>query len=507
MEASAKKEKRKLEQIINTYFTTPIQPPLYTFFSSTSRNKTLSNQKGYESDSEESEESSSTITEEPRSNASAQKLSLEKQKVAKEKLAELNDLYYIAQDLQLAKKLKALEDNSEVIHYDSPGRPSFLQQNPDLPMQLHSCIEFGSTAQKRRKEIIKVRTTLHLKTEMEARYKIYMSPIQMMSVSRNEMKDYIDEHCCLSLVKSAQQFVTSFASHSVIILQDDKAKVPLGVPAVGWIFKTIQSDNEPVTIPDYDFPKGSIQKLIPSVYLIIDPEDSSEMLQKGQLSIFICTSSSTHMADILSLLENLDLDQTLKIENEFKPILVLLVDKQSAYNPVERNSNLELRNFNYASEKLRDLWQRNDIHGHKVAVNSIDYKINPFDETFDISWNWIDKHNVEALLAENNRFLPPLTKDRNGHFLSLIHILQYMDKNKLPGYDQNCPSISQKMYSRLTCSTCKQYFSTLAFLTQHKKTSHFSTNRNPKINAITDDYLPPLPYVYVENILNSSISD
>ncbi|RIB23373.1 hypothetical protein C2G38_2171501 [Gigaspora rosea] len=81
-----RKEKEDLEQIINTYFTTPIQPPLYTSFSSTSRNKTLSNQEGYESDSEESDESPSTITEEPWSNASAQKSSLEKQKAAEENL-------------------------------------------------------------------------------------------------------------------------------------------------------------------------------------------------------------------------------------------------------------------------------------------------------------------------------------------------------------------------------------------------------------------------------------
>ncbi|CAG8844678.1 8512_t:CDS:2, partial [Gigaspora margarita] len=220
------------------------------------------------------------------------------------------------------------------------------------------------------------------------------------------------------------------------------------------------------------------------------------------------------MADILSLLENPNLDQTLKIENEFKLILVLLVDggldknprylknieeycklfkilnldyftirthapEQSAYNPVERSmstlseklgeiilpvdhfgshldtmgnvtdSNLELRNSHYAGEKLCDLWQRDDIHGHKR------------------------NKTVEALLAENNRFLPPLTKDQD------------------------------EMYSRLTCSICKRYFPTLAFLTQHKKAIHFSTtHKKPKINAITDNYLPLLPYVYVKTVLD-----
>ncbi|CAG8821321.1 2876_t:CDS:2 [Gigaspora margarita] len=333
-----RKKSEDIEQIICTYFTIPIQPTLYTSFLSTSRNSntlnhqkekhessiTVSEKSSEESPEESSEEgddeSSISISEKPRFNALAQKLALTKQKAAEKKLKELNNLHCIAQDLQLlaqakcrAKKLKALEENNEVIHYDSPRWSSFLQQNPNLPMQLHSCIEFGSAMQKRKKEIIKVHTSLHLKAEMEERYKVYMSrsclntylwprcinslsakwhhhpiAIQVMSVSRNEMKEHIDEHYY------------------------DKAKVFLGITAVGWTFKTIQSDNEPVAVPNHDFPKNSIQKLIPSVYLTIDPKNSNDSLQKGQLLILIRTSSSTHMADILSLLENPDFDQALK---------------------------------------------------------------------------------------------------------------------------------------------------------------------------------------------------
>ncbi|CAG8850844.1 28750_t:CDS:1, partial [Racocetra persica] len=40
------------------------------------------------------------------------------------------------------KKRETLENKGELIRYDSPGRPSFLLLNPDLPEQMHSCIEF-----------------------------------------------------------------------------------------------------------------------------------------------------------------------------------------------------------------------------------------------------------------------------------------------------------------------------------------------------------------------------
>ncbi|CAG8745929.1 23308_t:CDS:2 [Gigaspora margarita] len=55
---------------------------------------------------------------------------------------------------------------------------------------------------------------------------------------------------------------------------------------------------------------------------------------------------------------------------------------------------------------------------------------------------------VANLLAENNGFLPPAIKGRDGHFLNSIHILQYIDKLKLPGFDQHCSSISPELYSQ-----------------------------------------------------------
>ncbi|CAG8835560.1 27448_t:CDS:2, partial [Gigaspora margarita] len=186
-------------------------------------NKTLSNQESYESDSEESDKLPSTNTKELWYNASAQKSSLEKQKAAKKKLAKLNNLYHIAQDSQLHHDFLALEENSKVIRYDSPG----------------------SASQKRRKEIIKVCTTLHLKTEMEERYKIYIL------------------HSCFNMYLWPQHINSLSAKqyHYPIAIQDDKAKVLLDVLAVERTFKTIQSDNEPVAIPDHDFSKANFKFL------------------------------------------------------------------------------------------------------------------------------------------------------------------------------------------------------------------------------------------------------
>ena len=47
------------------------------------------------------------------------------------------------------------------------------------------------------------------------------------------MKQHADEHYCLASVKVTQAFAEFFAGDSIIISQDDKAKVSLGISAVG----------------------------------------------------------------------------------------------------------------------------------------------------------------------------------------------------------------------------------------------------------------------------------
>src|SRR5204863_2818790 len=150
----------------------------------------------------------------------------------------------------------------------------------------------------------------------------HLANIAIASVSRDEKKEHLNEHYCLASVKGAKQFAALFPSHSIIISQDDKAKVPLGIPAVGRTFQTIQSSREPVTLPDHDFPIGMQQKLIPSVYLLINPKNTNDTFRNGQLSIFIRpqyqvgTSSATHMSDLNSLTQDARFDEILKTDGQ-----------------------------------------------------------------------------------------------------------------------------------------------------------------------------------------------
>lgn len=261
------------------------------------------------------------------------------------------------------KKLKSIYEKNEYVQYNCPGRPPFLFKYPQLLDHIHECIEFGEADNRRRKEVIKIRTTTHLKSALEERYFEYLSRtclrnhllpknkstiaarahhhpamVAVAGVSRDLRRSHVDEHYCLASVKAAKLLARSFASHSVIISQDDKAKVPVGIPAVSRTFETMQTINEPVRVEDHDFPIGTSQKLIPSVYLMINPNESDEM-RSGQLSIFVRsqwdlgTSTLTHLTDLKTLASLPEFSHFFNINDQLKSIWILLVDGGPDENP------------------------------------------------------------------------------------------------------------------------------------------------------------------------------
>jgi hypothetical protein len=82
-------------------------------------------------------------------------------------------------------------------------------------------------------------------------------------------------------------------------------------------------------------------------------------------------------------------------------------------------------------------------------------------------------------LETYNGFLPSVTEAKDGHFINPIHLLQYCDLLKIPDYDAHCPTFKEK-HSRLCCSICNKYFSTITFLTKHKRTAHLTAQRRSK---------------------------
>ncbi|CAG8819797.1 18372_t:CDS:2, partial [Gigaspora margarita] len=345
------------------------------------------------------------------------------------------------------KKQKQLDDESIIEKYDKPERPLAAMLNPNLWDNIHDCIEFGPAHAKRQRTIIKVRTIKYLHEALEKRYNIYLSyQFGLASVARTDIKQHVNEYYCLVSVKAARVFAAVFASNTIVISQDNKAKISLGIPVVGHTFKTIQLINELVTIEDYNFSKGSKIKLIPSVYLLIDPNDSNTMLRSGQLTIFIRpeyfvgTFLLTHMADLLSLVNDQDFASVLLKENNIRLVIALDLDYltvhtyvlyQSAYNPVEKS-------MASLSKKLAGITLPIDEYGMHLdsQENIVDKKL--AQHNFEFSGNRLCElwtPDTVLLLDQIDGFLLPIAKGINGHYIDLIHALQYFDKLKIPQYD------------------------------------------------------------------------
>ncbi|CAG8446961.1 4526_t:CDS:2 [Scutellospora calospora] len=421
-----------------------------------------------------------------------------------------------------SKKTKAIVERQEVVRYDKK--------------HINDSVEYGSADAHRHKEAIKVRIVSHQRENLEKNYGIYMAKttlnnyllprhsnsvaakahyhltwIAVARVSCDETKYHPDGHYCLASVKGARQLAQTFAEFSVIISQDNKAKISL------------------VQIPDYDFVHGSNQKLIPLVYLIIKLSEANDDLWTRQVAIFvrpqwsIGTLSITHMEDLTCLVLDNQYSEALKMNSDIKPIWILLVNGgpdenprhlkniesyckifkkfdldylsvrmytlgQSKYNPVERsiaifssklagvvlpidhfgkhldsqsrviNNELANKNFHYASSMLINIKRCTDLSccGPIKAQEAMDF-LQPF-----------------------NGFFPLITKARDGHYLNPVHLLQYSECFKVPKYDTYCLSIDQTTYSRLCCSICHKYFPTLSYVAKHKRLQHSSTHGRSK---------------------------
>ncbi|GET56001.1 hypothetical protein GLOIN_2v1783204 [Rhizophagus irregularis DAOM 181602=DAOM 197198] len=229
--------------------------------------------------------------------------------------------------------------------------------------------------------------------------------IRNVAVSRNEMNSHEDGHYCLASVKDARQFAETFPENSIIISQDDKAKVPLGIPAVGRTFSTVQSQNQPVSISDHDFPVSSKHKLIPSVYLVIDPTDTNGSMRSERLAIFASFLDNNNMhRPILVLLVDGGPDENSRHLKNIKEYchmaslseklagITLSHDKYGNHlrNGKVIDDNLTRRNFAYSGKTLCELWKKDHINGHSVYAEYIS-EDNMRTEA-PVSWHWIETY-------------------------------------------------------------------------------------------------------------------
>ncbi|RIA88603.1 hypothetical protein C1645_826123 [Glomus cerebriforme] len=210
--------------------------------------------------------------------------------------------YYKKVILYLEQQEDYFEEENVVEIYDTSDHSSFLINDPNLLEKMHKSVKFEVADHKRCKEIIKVRIVKYLHENMEEDYIYiakstlqnymqskhpgmreaqrhhYPAQIHLVAIARNEINSHVNKHYYLVSVKGMKLFALVFSQDVMLIWQDDKAKVSLGMAAIERTFKTIQTMNEPVSVFNHNFPKASKHKLISFVYLLINPSDMNNSL-------------------------------------------------------------------------------------------------------------------------------------------------------------------------------------------------------------------------------------
>ncbi|CAG8748378.1 33670_t:CDS:2, partial [Gigaspora margarita] len=261
------------------------------------------------------------------------------------------------------------------------------------------------------------------------------------------------------------------------------------VAAVGRTFHTLQSSSQLVQLPNHDFVYEK------QVSIFIRPQWS------------IGTLSITHIEDLSSLVLDNQYSEILKINDKIKPIWVLLVDAVLDKNP-RHLKNIEsyckiFKKFDldYLSSKYNPVERGMATLSGKLA--SIVLPIDHFGKHFDSQGRVVDDelvtknlHYAEKKKLNQRNFDEEEEQDLNesantfvlwfwikkhyGHYINPVHLLQYSERFKVPSYDAHCPSINQTMYSRLCCSICYKYFSTLLYVAKHKHFQHSSNHKKAR---------------------------
>ncbi|CAG8782214.1 20886_t:CDS:2, partial [Gigaspora margarita] len=231
-------------------------------------------------------------------------------------------------------------------------------------------------------------------------------------VSCTNTREHIDGHYCLASVKCAKQFASVFSDMSVVIFQDNKAKIGLGIPVVEFE-----------------------QNLISLVYLLMKPDESNNELRTGQLAIFVRHQWSLGIATLSGKLAG----------------VILPIDYFGTHLNTQgkvNNQELALKNFRFAGEALYDIWCHDLVFGKCVNAQYVEEFTNPYTSCCGPPYT---KEAIDFLQI-NNGFLPPITKAKDRHFTNPIYLLEYYDLLKIPNYVQHCPSPDETTYSWLFLS-------------------------------------------------------
>ncbi|CAF1478065.1 unnamed protein product [Rotaria sp. Silwood1] len=247
------------------------------------------------------------------------------------------------------------------------GRPRVEEECPDLLQIIEEIAKVGGASDDRRRsetirpcltlddlrEKIKQRgydikrTTLyyrllpHRAKSRDGRRHVNTVPVRLRRAQNDDHRRHEDGHFATATIRYMKDLASIFGNDCVFYLsQDDKCKVPLGLPAAKFQAPMVMHLDYRIRLPDHDWTVAPRHQLTPSVYAACLLSEDGDLGYSGPTYIAIrsakheFSSAETHATDFDRLIclkefENVARDET----GQVKPILITTVDGGPDENP------------------------------------------------------------------------------------------------------------------------------------------------------------------------------
>ncbi|CAF4485859.1 unnamed protein product [Rotaria sp. Silwood2] len=175
---------------------------------------------------------------------------------------------------------------------------------------------------------------------IEGKRHVQTVPVRLKKATNDEHKKHEDQYFATNTINHLKTLAGSFGSDTVFFLsQDDKARVPIGLPAARKQAPLLMHLDYKISLPDHDFVVASRHKLIPSVYAACTINNKNEVTYSGPTYISIrsgkhsSSTAETHHYDFSLLFESKDFEPVMKVHGKCKPIVIISVDGGPDENP------------------------------------------------------------------------------------------------------------------------------------------------------------------------------
>lgn len=296
---------------------------------------------------------------------------------------------------------------------DSVGRPGANELQPGLLEAIVQISMRGASAHERRRadalnscrtlddltEELKMlgfnlsRSGVYLRliprnwSTVEGRRHITTVNVKLKRAQNDEHHQHADAQFAKSTYDSLMELCSVMGPHDVACLsQDDKAKVPLGLPAANKQSTIVMNMEYRIKLPDHDFVIAAGHKLTPSVIagLQIEPEKlSGAVSASGPTFIGIRSGkhdssvAATHAADLRHLYQDIDEFRSILYRDDgtTKPVLVILVDGGPDENPRYKET-IKFACANFVHLQLDALFISTQAPG-RSAYNPVERRMAP----------------------------------------------------------------------------------------------------------------------------------